>query len=151
METMAKFLGLTVANFSATILVKWVVKETNALNFVFGILNVLTFLGIWKIIATWKKRLNPLPIEQVGRQFVERLTPVSAIVLTGKMVITAFSTYNLIRNFTMPQDSSFISHSTEGSSAGRLSENSCPKKAAIVPDMSGNFFVMKQTIDVPKY
>ena len=60
-------------------------------------------------------------------------------------------TYNLIRNFTMPQDSSFISHSTEGSSAGRLSENSCSKQAAIVPDMSGNFFVMKQTIDMPKY
>ena len=51
----------------------------------------------------------------------------------------------------MPQDSSFISHSTEGSSAGRLSENQTSKKQAIVPDMAGNFFVMKQTIDVPKY
>ena len=50
----------------------------------------------------------------------------------------------------MPQDSSFISHSTEGSSAGRMSECSS-KKQAIVPDMGGNFFVMKQTIDVPKY
>ena len=50
----------------------------------------------------------------------------------------------------MPQDSSFISHSTEGSSAGRHSESS-KKELAIVPDMSGNFFTMKQTIDVPKY
>ena len=51
----------------------------------------------------------------------------------------------------MPQDSSFCSNSTLGSSASHISEKSNKKAAAIVPDMSGNFFVLKTTIDVPKY
>ena len=42
----------------------------------------------------------------------------------------------------MPQDSSFCSNSTLGSSASHISEKSNKKAAAIVPDMSGNFFVL---------
>ena len=49
----------------------------------------------------------------------------------------------------MPQDSSFCSNSTINSSEGKSTKDS--KIKTLVTDMSGSFFVLKQTIDAPKY
>ena len=49
----------------------------------------------------------------------------------------------------MTQDSSLRSETTEGSSAGRQQETT--KQQPLCADMSGNFFVIKQQIDVQTY